>query len=403
MSKVNLFPIFIAILLTLLILPPGCITIVTKPAEAPPPPPPPPPVINTFSAEPQTITAGGRITLSWNVSNAETVNIQPEIGAVGATGSLMLSPASTTTYTLTATSATGSQTASVTVTVVVPMDRPDLVITEVWLTGSVINYRISNRGSAPARATWAHLYVNNLKQSESFVDILAPGEERVGNFSNWQFLPLGPMGGAGMEVETKMPEFAIRVCADATDEVGEAIEDNNCLTEIWGQKFSYDFVKNAHLAKWRSSAGDLKWPMVGYDTKGAAYLLYDMLVMCPEQASQGWIMGRFAEFYVKQYGLETTSREIEVPQNARFTAKVGFGPNDVSTDGVSVALGYLDATGSLVLFPKMDVYSDGTMRPYEVDLSGLAGRKTEFILWVEAKQSPQGDCVRWAAPKIVQE
>lgn len=400
MSKVNLFPIFIAILLTLLILPPGCITIVTKPAEAPPPPPPSPPVINAFSAEPQTITAGGRITLSWNVSNAETVNIQPEIGAVGATGSLMLSPASTTTYTLTATSAAGSNTASTTVTVTPPaVGKADLVITDIWLTGAVVNFKIKNQGNAPAPPTRAHFYINNLKKAEEYVQTLAPGEERVESFSNLDWRFPGIAGDPGPAVA----QFNVKACADGGNAVEESAEDNNCLTEIWGQKFSYDFVKNAHLAKWRSSAGDLKWPMVGYDTKGAAYLLYDMLVMCPEQASQGWIMGRFAEFYVKQYGLETTSREIEVPQNARFTAKVGFGPNDVSTDGVSVALGYLDATGSLVLFPKMDVYSDGTMRPYEVDLSGLAGRKTEFILWVEAKQSPQGDCVRWAAPKIVQE
>jgi hypothetical protein len=33
----------------------------------------------------------------------------------------------------------------------------------------------------------------------------------------------------------------------------------------------------------------------------------------------------------------------------------------------------------------------------------MAGKKTEFILRVEAKDSPEGDCVRWVEPKIVQE
>jgi hypothetical protein len=159
-------------------------------------------------------------------------------------------------------------------------------------------------------------------------------------------------------------------------------------------------VKNAHLAKWKSSAGDLKWPMVASDSKGAAYVQSNTVVMCPEAVSNGWIMGRFGDYY-SEFG-ETRSRELVVPKYARFTAKVGF-KSDTSTDGVGIALGYLDATGSVVLFPKMDVYSDGTLRVYEIDLGDLADEKTEFILWVEAKDSPVGDCVMWVEPKIIQE
>jgi hypothetical protein len=124
--------------------------------------------------------------------------------------------------------------------------------------------------------------------------------------------------------------------------------------------------------------------------------------MCPERVSNGWIQGRFADFYTPYFGAPSASREIEIPESARFTAMVGFEEGNVSTDGAGVALGYLDATGSLILFPKMDVYSDGTLRAYEVDLSDMAGKKTEFILWVEAKNSPVGDCVRWVEPKITQ-
>jgi len=399
MTKFNWFPTFIAVLLAVLILPiAGCITIVRQPAEQPPPPPPPP-VINSFTISPETISAGQRTTLSWKVTGATAVTIEPEIGEVGAGGSLLLSPAATITYNLTASNESGSTTGSVTVTVMVSTDKPDLVITDIWLTGAVVNYKIKNQGNAAAKPTWTYFYVNNLKKAEGYVDILAAGEEKTESFSNldWRF------PGAGGDPSTTMARFDVRACADGGSNIEESSKDNNCLTKIWGHTFTYDFVKNAHLAKWRSSAGDLKWPMVSYDNKGAAYLLYDTVVMCPEPVSNGWIQGRFADFYIKYYGQETTSRELVVPENARFTARVGFEPGKVSTDGVRVALGYLDATGSVVLLPKMDVYSDGTMRPYEVDLSSLAGKKTEFILWVEAKDSPQGDCVRWAESKIVQE
>jgi hypothetical protein len=123
--------------------------------------------------------------------------------------------------------------------------------------------------------------------------------------------------------------------------------------------------------------------------------------MCPEKVSNGWIMGRFADYY-SELGM-TLSREIKVPANSKFVAELGFKKGTTSSDGVRVAFGYLDETFSLVLFPKMDVNSDGKLHTYEVDLDALGGKKTEFFLWVEAKNSPEGDCVRWVNPRIIQE
>ena len=62
-----------------------------------------------------------------------------------------------------------------------------------------------------------------------------------------------------------------------------------------------------------------------------------------------------------------------------------------------------DAIGSVVLFPKIEIYSGEASRAYEVNLSDMAGKKTEFILWVEAKNGPVEGCVKWTEPKIVQE
>jgi hypothetical protein len=77
---------------------------------------PPAPVINSFAAEPESVTAGGSSILSWDVSGADIVDIDQEIGTVNSTGTYMVSPTTTTTYTLTASNKAGSVTATVQVT-----------------------------------------------------------------------------------------------------------------------------------------------------------------------------------------------------------------------------------------------------------------------------------------------
>jgi copper(I)-binding protein len=75
------------------------------------------PTISSFTANPSTITAEQTSTLSWSVSGATSLTLNP--GNVDVTGetSHEVSPDSTTTYTLTATNANGSTQQSTTVTV----------------------------------------------------------------------------------------------------------------------------------------------------------------------------------------------------------------------------------------------------------------------------------------------
>jgi len=75
-----------------------------------------PPLIAAFNANPTTINAGQSSTLSWQVSNADTVTIT-SLGTVALTGSQAVTPPATTTYTLTATRGTQTATATATVTV----------------------------------------------------------------------------------------------------------------------------------------------------------------------------------------------------------------------------------------------------------------------------------------------
>ena len=74
------------------------------------------PVINSFTANPTTVSKGQLVTLSWSIGGAEYNIISPQVGAVRGT-SVYVYPAATTTYTLYSTNQYGRSAATVTVTV----------------------------------------------------------------------------------------------------------------------------------------------------------------------------------------------------------------------------------------------------------------------------------------------
>ena len=90
------------------------------------------PVINSFTADVTTIIEGESATLSWQVTDATSINISPTVGDVSTTptGTSTVSPTSTTTYTLTATNSAGSTTANVIITVGTGMDEAIKVVVE---------------------------------------------------------------------------------------------------------------------------------------------------------------------------------------------------------------------------------------------------------------------------------
>ncbi len=76
-----------------------------------------PPTVS-LSASPQTLDFGESATLTWAATNADTLSIEPGIGAVGLNDTVNVTPLETTTYTITATGPGGTATASVTVDII---------------------------------------------------------------------------------------------------------------------------------------------------------------------------------------------------------------------------------------------------------------------------------------------
>ncbi len=83
------------------------------------------PVVSiSFNASADIIVSGESVELSWEVFNADSVSIDNGIGTVEVSGSISVSPETTTTYFLTAEGPAETATATVTVTVMDPSDPP---------------------------------------------------------------------------------------------------------------------------------------------------------------------------------------------------------------------------------------------------------------------------------------
>jgi hypothetical protein len=74
-------------------------------------------IISSFDASPDSIKPGENAVLNWHVTGVSNVTIEPDIGVAEPTGTLNISPASTTTYKLTASNGDKKDTAYCTVAV----------------------------------------------------------------------------------------------------------------------------------------------------------------------------------------------------------------------------------------------------------------------------------------------
>jgi hypothetical protein len=290
-------------------------------------------------------------------------------------------------------------------------DRPELVITDIQLVTRDVYYKTKNTGTAASKGCRANLYVNGIKQADDYIEVLAPGEERLSNFSNYSFPYL-----VGDLPQTQfyelMRQFTIKVCADVENVVVENDESNNCKSVIWGQKFAYKFVDFSHQARWTTGYGVLKLPLPEDSATGSARVEYQTLednqgygaalLTVPQQVNDGWIQGEFGEFYADELR-QTRVREVTIPDMAMFTARVGFSSSTPKDSKAKFMFGTVDQSGRATFAtPAVTATMDGKVQEYTVDLSSLAGQKRMFVLRVEvigpaAKVRPV-----WVDPRISQ-
>jgi hypothetical protein len=181
------------------------------------------PVVNYFTATPNIISAGSSTTLSWDVSNATSVDIQPGVGPVGLVGTALVSPAVSTNYTLTAINAGWVYYMTITVLVTgvaPPAGEPDLVIEDISRSGDKISYKIKNQGGVAAGPSTSTLLVDGAVAANDSVGSLAPGESKTETFTGYAYA-------------CTLPGDAVVVQADTGGAVVEGSEANNSYSESW--------------------------------------------------------------------------------------------------------------------------------------------------------------------------
>gem|GEM_PF-1923327 len=170
-----------------------------------------------------------------------------------------------------------------------------------------------------------------------------------------------------------------------------------------GDPIYYDFIDQASEASWSSGTGNLPFP--GSDTDERGFVLYRynarledgsiwgrVLETHPEWVNNGWILGRYPE--------------ITVPQNAHLRVNIGFLLGATGTDGATFEVYFEEFRGALAPPVKYTIFShkatyDGKLDSITVDLGYLAGKKGNFVLYVNAGQSSGQDWAAWAEAQIV--
>jgi hypothetical protein len=184
-----------------------------------------PPIVNIFSAIPSTINQGESSTLTWSVSDADTVTITPGVGAVASSGSTSVSPVVTTVYTLTATNSAGSVTATVTISVSASL--PDLVVLSLThspaspTTVDLITFTavVKNIGTGSAGASTLSFQIGGESSPPTFsVPALAPGA----TYTVQRQLVLGIA-----------QNYITTATADVDNDVTESNEANNQRTDTF--------------------------------------------------------------------------------------------------------------------------------------------------------------------------
>jgi len=374
------------------------------------------PRINKFSATPTSVPQGQSVTLTWDISDATRISLQPEIGSIPAVGTRSVTPMVTTTYQLTASNDAGASKAQATVYVTAPLaGQPDLNIMEIWLEGNMIYYRIKNAGKIDSPQTYTHIYVDNLAPAmggSSFVDVLKPGQEKVLTFSSYQW-PYGVDGtgglgdwnpDSGMPFDPSLQNHTVKVCADATDKATEADEINNCLYKIWGNLWDYDLLALSHMAYYYNSWDSLDYMegLTESDKKGAHIKMADgSLEMVPEAKPQGFIRGKWGIFWT-DYNQDVWIYPIKIPPKLHFKARVGLSNTATGSDGVTFKIGFLDSTDTLRWLGDKKMTVPGKFEDWDVDLSDQQGTFGYFLLQVDAGNTYNNDYAIWKEARLVQ-
>jgi hypothetical protein len=199
------------------------------------------PVINSFAADPGNIMIGNSATLRWNISNADFVKVDPDLGTVEPIGSAPVKPSKTTSYTIVAYNSVGIvlSTTQIMVTTAQVSGIPDLVITGMGkvdtATGTIIGYTVKNQGTNDAPPSTTRLYANGIFRASDALGVVPAGDSVSRQISSWLYNP---------------STSVIKVILDADNNLVESDKNNNSKQIALPVRTVFDFIENARSAAW---------------------------------------------------------------------------------------------------------------------------------------------------------
>jgi hypothetical protein len=218
------------------------------------------PIINSFNANPGSINPGSSANLTWNVSGADLVQIDPGLGLFPGSGWAKVSPKQTTSYTISAQNDAGIIVSTTQLLVRQESgDKVDLVISDIYKTvtplGVKLSYTIENRGSQTVPSSITRLYINGISKDIDTVPALPPGTKQEREFKIWYYNPA-----AGL----------IKVAANADNTVAETDISNNSMQIVFPVINAFDFIEYAADAKWHNGIKNIIFGGDENDIDGAS-------------------------------------------------------------------------------------------------------------------------------------
>lgn len=237
-----------------------------------------------------------------------------------------------------------------------------------------------------------------------------------GEADNGEAIELGGEEEAGQQGEQQPPRVipgiikpgTILVPVNKGQSGGNTVQGSNQNTRIVNPaiikvmpKISrYDFYKNAHSARWRSSRGVLSFPGKNNDSRGFVIAIprgkvsrqgivaINILETHPAWSDNGWIEGRYPAFTLEP--------------RVHFLSNVGFLQGANGSNGVifKVYIHSLKDNNMRRVYARR--VSPQRLVPVDIDLSPWAGRNIEIILRVDAAGNSGRDWAVWIAPRLVQ-
>ena len=303
------------------------------------------PAIISFSASPGNISSGAASTLSWSVANATSVNIQPGIGNVAASGSKAVTPGTSTQYILIATNPSGSNQAS----------------TRVIVSSGTTSTTDIFSGTTGTSTDTQH---NQLNPSGTITE-------------------QGPTTFVGSDTSTgPAPQFGP---VYATPYASNA----------------YDFITHASEASWYNGPDGLTFPGSMGESQGYVLVLNNatlednkayakVLETHPEWVTNGKINGAY----------RSMSDTYTIMPTDHFVTKVGF-LKGATAGNVKFTVMMWPQRGLPPTIAAVTKVYDGSLTTIDVPLSDYVGQKWYFILSVYANnEGAKQDWAVWVNPRI---